>query len=94
MHRKGEISKIKGTTCNIPIEAASICNILPRPAVSNGLIILKVGISPSKKFCFIYFNESTLKMMKNAIHFILKALKNDLIRNIRLISKFMMSQLG
>ena len=27
-----------------------------------------------KKFLFIYFNESPLKMMKNAFYFILKAL--------------------
>ena len=27
---------------------------------------------PSKKNCFIYFNESPLKMMKNAFYFILK----------------------
>ena len=38
------------------------------------LILIKVGPSPSKKVCFIYFNESPLKMMKNAFHFMLKAL--------------------
>ena len=38
------------------------------------LILIKVGLSPSKKVCFIYFNESPLKMMKNAFHFMLKAL--------------------
>ena len=31
-------------------------------------------ISPSKKTCFIFFNENTLKMMKNSFYFILKAL--------------------
>ena len=35
---------------------------------------LKVGLSPSKKFIFICFSESPLKMMKNAFYFILKAL--------------------
>ena len=45
MHGKGEIFKIKGSICNIPIEAANICNILPRLAVSNGLIVdLKLWI--------------------------------------------------
>ena len=33
----------------------------------------KVGLSPSKKNCFIFFNVSPLKMMKNAFCFILKA---------------------
>ena len=34
---------------------------------------IKVGLSPSKKNYFICFNESPLKMMKNAFYFILKA---------------------
>ena len=34
----------------------------------------KVGPSLSKKCVFIYFNESPLKMMKNAFYFMLKAL--------------------
>ena len=42
MHGKGDFSKIKGSICNIPIEAANIYNILPRPAVSNGLIVVKL----------------------------------------------------
>ena len=37
-------------------------------------ILDKVGLSPSKKICVISFNESHLKMMKNAFYFILKAL--------------------
>ena len=35
---------------------------------------LKVGLSPSRKICFICFNESFLKMMKNTFYFISKAL--------------------
>ena len=42
MHAKGEFAKIKGSICNIPIKAADICHILPRPAVSNGLITVKL----------------------------------------------------
>ena len=34
----------------------------------------KVGLSFSKKICFICFIESSLKMTKNAFYFILKAL--------------------
>ena len=36
--------------------------------------ILKVGPSSSKKNYFIFFNESPLKMMKNAFYFTLKTL--------------------
>ena len=42
MYGKDEFSKIKGSTCNIPIKAANKCNILPRPAVSNKLIVIKL----------------------------------------------------
>ena len=39
---KGQFSKIKGAICNVPIEADTICNILPRGIDSNGLILLKL----------------------------------------------------
>ena len=42
MHGTGELSKIKGSICNIPIKAANICNILPRLAVFNGLVVVKL----------------------------------------------------
>ena len=42
MHGKGEFSKSKGSICSIPIKDANICNTLPRPAVSIGLIIVKL----------------------------------------------------
>ena len=72
--------------------------------------VIKVRLSPSKRNCFICFNESPLKMVKNDFYFILKALfvlkifkflsclfghaKSSLIRNIKLISKFITSQAG
>ena len=37
MHGKYEFSQINGSICNIPMEAADTCTILPRPAVSNEL---------------------------------------------------------
>ena len=40
---KGQFSKIKGAVCNVPVEAHSMCNILPRGADSNGLILLKLN---------------------------------------------------
>ena len=36
--------------------------------------MLKVGLSPSKKFVLFFLYESPLKMMKNVFYFILKAL--------------------
>ena len=43
-----------------------------RSAYSD-LITFKVGLSPSKKICFICLIKSPLKMMENAFYFILKA---------------------
>ena len=42
--------------------------------IADFLSLLKVGLSPSKKVCFICFNQRPLKMMKNAFCFLLKAL--------------------
>ena len=65
---------------------------------------------PSKKFVFIYFNESPFKMVEKCFLFILKSffvleiftflswrfgcVKNGLIRNVWLISKFITLQTG
>ena len=39
VHGKVEFSQIKGSICHIPKETANICNILPKPAVSNRLVV-------------------------------------------------------
>ena len=66
----------------------------------------KVGLSPSKKNFFISFNNSSSEVMENAFYSNLKLFlflswlfvqvetTNDLIRKIRLTSKFMTSQPG
>ena len=38
------------------------------------IVIVKVGLSPSKNIIFTSFKEIPLKMMKNAFYFILKVL--------------------
>ena len=57
MHGKVEFSKIKGSICNIPAEAKNISDILPRPAVSNGLIVvlLKWNLKYRGHVCFETF---------------------------------------
>ena len=32
MHEKEKVAKIKDSICNIPIEGANVCYIMPRPA--------------------------------------------------------------
>ena len=41
MHRKCKFVKVKVIICNIPIDTENVCNILPRPIGSNGLIVVK-----------------------------------------------------
>ena len=36
------MEKISGTICNIPIDTTNVTNMLPRPADSNGLVIIKL----------------------------------------------------
>ena len=70
---------------------------------------LKSDSHVPKKILFICFNENSLKMMKNAFNFILKALfvlkifkfltfwpcrRNGVIRKIRLIAKFLTPHSG
>ena len=54
-----EFVKIKGSICNTHIEPANICNILPRPADSNKLILLKLKqdlrLSGHKYWGYVYF---------------------------------------
>ena len=42
--------------------------------ISGEISWLKVGHSPSKKVGFVCFNESPLKVIKNAFYFMLKTL--------------------
>ena len=60
MHGKGEFAKTKSSICNISIEAANIYNILPRPADSNSLTVVKV-----KRYLkyrrYVYFFVATSK---------------------------------
>ena len=42
MHKKRGLAKLKGRVCNIPIEAANICNNFPRLVDSNKLIVVKL----------------------------------------------------
>ena len=39
---KGNSPKVKGAICNVPVDAEDVCNVLPRPACSNGLLLLKL----------------------------------------------------
>ena len=51
---KGQAPKMKGAICNVPINAADICNVLPRGMDNNGV----VRVALKKRMCFksnVYF---------------------------------------
>ena len=45
---------MKGTMCNVPIDAVHVCNSLPRTANSNGIITVKLTGKLQHK-CHVYF---------------------------------------
>ena len=50
---KGQSPKLKGALCNTPIDVVDVCNTPPRPAVSNGIIIVKLKNHESVRPNFI-----------------------------------------
>ena len=62
MHGKGGFSKIKLRNCNIFIEAAKTCNILPRPAVFNGITFVKLK-QDLKYRVYVYFEPVRLHII-------------------------------
>ena len=76
---KGQLTKIKGTICNVPIEMDNICNILPRGTDSNGLILLKL----KRKLCYrghVLFQPVRPHVVKEALNYLKQnnALYNDI----------------
>ena len=69
MHGKGEFTKNKGSICNIPIEVANICNILPRPADSNGLIVVKLK-RDLKYRVYVYFQPVRPNIIYQALNYL------------------------
>ena len=51
---KGNFSKIKGSICNIPVDASKVGKVLPESADSNGLVIveMKSKLSLKRHVCF------------------------------------------
>ena len=69
MHGKGESAKIKSSICNILIEAANICNILPRLPDSTGLILVKQK-RDLKYRGYIHFEPVDLNVIYQALNYL------------------------
>ena len=68
---KGQSPKFKGAICNVPIDAVSTCYTLPRPADSNGLVIVKL----KRKLEYrghVYFEPARPRLISRILQFLKK----------------------
>ena len=79
MMPKGQMPKIKGAICNIPIDVAQINKVLPAGSDSNGLISVKL----KRKLCYnghVYFEPVRPEAVKSALQYL--KLNNNLYHDI------------
>ena len=69
MHGKGEFAKNNGSICNIPIKTANICNVLPRTADSNKVIVVKLNRDFKYKV-FAYFKPVHPNLIYQALNYL------------------------
>ena len=66
---KGNSPKIKGAICNVPIDTEGVCSVLPRPACSNGLLVLK--LKPKLMYCgHVYFEPIRPQIVSQLLNFL------------------------
>ena len=66
---KGQMPKIKGSICNVPIDISEVHKILPRGADSNGLISVKL----KRKLAYrghVYFEPVRPEYVQHALEFL------------------------
>ena len=66
---KGQQRKIKGATCNVPVECEETCRVLPRPSSSSAIILLKL----KRKLEFgghVYFQAVRPQLLLDALHWL------------------------
>ena len=66
---KGQAPKLKGAICNVPLEADNVCNILPRGADSNGIVMVKL----KRKLMYrghVYFESVRPDLVKQVLYYL------------------------
>ena len=96
MPTKGQSPKMKGSICNIPIsEIDNNCNSLPRPADSNGVIIVKLKREATYRG-HVLFEPVIPRLIESLLQYLKK--QNYLYRNIETdiedIPEELLSQIG
>ena len=65
---KGKSLKMKGSIRNVPIPEVDVnCNTLPRPADSNGLLIVKLKRKLEYK-CLVYLKQLDQHYLSNSLN--------------------------
>ena len=85
---KGNSPKMKGAICNVPVDAEDVCNILPRPACSNGLLVLKL----KRKLMYrghVYFEPVRPHILFQLLNFLKEnnPLYNNVLIDLNLVSR-------
>ena len=93
---KDQSPKVKGSICNIPIsEIDNNCNSLPRPADSNGVIIVKLKREATYRG-HVLFEPVIPRLIESLLQYLKK--HNHLYRNIEIdienIPEELLSQIG
>ena len=76
---KGQAAKPKGSICNVPLKADNVCNILPRGADSNGIVMVKL----KRKLMYsghVYFETVRPDVVKEVLHYLKQ--NNDFYQDI------------
>ena len=69
MHGKGEFAKTNSNICNTYTEATNICNVLPKPSDSNGLIVVK-SKGDRKYRGYVYFEPARPNVIYQALNYL------------------------
>ena len=69
MQGKEKFVKIMGSICNIPLEVANTCNILPWTSDSSGLTLVKLKQN-LKYRKYVYFEPVNPNVMYRALNYL------------------------
>ena len=66
---KGQMPKIKGNICNVPIDTVDVANTLPQGADSNGIVMIKLKRKMNYR-CHVYFEAVSPDTVQRALEYL------------------------
>ena len=80
---KGQSPKLRGALCNVPLDEVDVCKTLPRPADSNGIVIVKLKRNLQYRG-HVYFESVTPNFIMRLLQYL--KLSNSLYHDIEINS--------